>query len=99
MSREKLIRIAKERGFTEHIRNNDGSWRILSHNYYPFVLELWPDTNEFLLRYNTGVFSFQSNKCGSFDDDKHFSKILRPMRTFITYLREAEIDIDSRRKI
>lgn len=99
MYEKEMIKFARDLGYSEHMRNADGSWRMLTHEYYPFVLELWVETNEFLLRYNTGMFVFQSGKCGSFTNREHFLKFQRQMSKYVSYIREAEIDIDSRRKI
>lgn len=96
MYKEEMLEFANELGYSEHMRNADGSWRLFTHTYYPFVLEIWPETNEFLLRYNTGMFSFQSGKCGSFTNRKHFLRFQRQMRAYVSYLKEAEDDIQSR---
>ena len=68
----------------------------------PFVLELWPDTNEFLLRYNIGMFVYQSSKCGSFTNDDHFNRFVREMRFMCLNIKDAkeayQERLDKRRK-
>ena len=50
MTREEVLQKANDRGWYSNIHSNDRTWYSMTHRLYPFVLELWPDTKEFLLR-------------------------------------------------
>lgn len=90
MTREEVLQKANDRGWYSHIHSNDNTWYVMYHKLYPFVMELWPDTNEFLLRYNIGLFEYKSAKCGSFTNDKHFNKFFREMRFMCMYIRDGK---------
>lgn len=93
MNREEILQKANDRGWYTTMHSADGSWHVLMHAYYPFALELWPDTEEFLFRYNTGLFTFQSGKCGSFTLEEHFNRIFRQMRRYVSDIRMTEDNI------
>ena len=90
MTKEEVIQKANDRGWYSHIHSSDGTWYVMTHKLYPFVIELWPDTNEFLLRYNTGLFVYQSAKCGSFTNDDHFNRLFREMRFMCMSIADAK---------
>ena len=102
MTREEVLQKANDRGWYSNIHSNDRTWYSMTHRLYPFVLELWPDTNEFLLRYNIGMFVYQSCKCGSFTNDDHFNRFVREMRFICLNIKDAkeayQERLDKRRK-
>ena len=102
MTREEVLQKANDRGWYSNIHSNDRTWYSMTHRLYPFVLELWPNTNEFLLRYNIGMFVYQSSKCGSFTNDDHFNRFVREMRFMCLNIKDAkeayQERLDKRRK-
>lgn len=89
MTREEVMQKANDRGWYTFLSSSDGCY-TMTHKLYPFVIDLWPDTNEFLLRYNSGLFVFQTGKCGSFTNDEHFNRLFREMRFMVMNIRESK---------
>ena len=89
-SREEVLQKANDRGWYSSMHSGDRTWYVMTHQLYPFVIELWPDTNEFQLRYNSGLFVFQSGKCGSFTNDEHFNRFFREMRYMVSNIIDAK---------
>lgn len=89
MTREEVLQKANDRGWYSFMSSKDGCY-TMTHELYPFVVDLWPDTNEFLLRYNIGLFEFKSRKCGSFTNDEHFNRLFREMRFIVINIRESK---------
>lgn len=98
MTREEVLQKANDRGWYSQMSTVDGSWHVMTHKLYSFVIELWPDTNEFLLRYNSGLFTFQSGKCGSFTNDEHFNRFFREMRFMSTEIMYAKDEYQEKEK-
>lgn len=89
MTREEVLQKANDRGWYSFMSSKDGC-HTMTHKLYPFVVDLWPDTNEFLLRYNSGSFEFKSAKCGSFTNDDHFNRFFREMRFMVMNIKYAK---------
>lgn len=92
LNKEEILQKAYDRGWHVNMKSADGNWYVMGHNYYPFIIELWPNTNEFLLRYNIGLFTYQTGKCGSFTNDSHFDRYFREMRYMAARILEAKED-------
>lgn len=90
VTREEVLQKANDRGWYSQMSTVDGSWHVMKHKLYSFAIELWPDTNEFQLIYNSGLFTFQSGKCGSFTNDEHFNRLFREMRYMVLNIRDAK---------
>lgn len=90
MTREEVLQKADDRGWSSNMRSGDETWYLMTHRLYPFVLELWPDTNEFLLKYKVGMFVYQTGKCGSFTNDDHFNRFFKEMRFMCLNIKFAK---------
>jgi predicted P-loop ATPase/GTPase len=83
--REVMLEKAKERGYEVFAVSGDHSWYSLNHNRRPINLQLYIDTEEFILQHNVqeSIVRITTDKCGSFMNDEHFERIERQIRKVV----------------
>jgi hypothetical protein len=91
--KERLMKIAKERGYEEHARSGDGDMYIMTSEN-GLVLTLWISDNTFKLQYlpKSFVCSLTTDKCGSFDKEEHFKKIENAVLKYSTAMILADYE-------
>lgn len=90
------LNIAQDRGWSVYMQTTNNELLMFKHKYYPMTLCLWPETNEFELNHNTGLFSLNSGKCGSFDKDEQYNMYFNQMLMYLPHLMNAQDDIRQR---
>jgi hypothetical protein len=81
--REEMLEKAKERGYSLIAQSSDNTWYSLHHEHRPLNLQLYVESEEFILTHMVGIIKITTDKCGSFLNDKHFSRIEKEMRRVV----------------
>jgi hypothetical protein len=81
---EEILEKAKSRGWTTLAHSADKSWYSLMHESgRPINLQLYVNTNEFVLTHMKGIIKITTDTCGSFMNDVHFDRMDRQMRAIV----------------
>lgn len=78
-----MLAKAVERGYDLVMHNSNYTWYSFMHERRSINLQLYPETEEFVLSHIDGIITSSTGKCGSFMSDDHFKKIERHMRAFL----------------
>lgn len=87
---EQLLQLAKDRGFEIIMHSSDRTWYNMMSDKSPIALELYPKKNEFRMVYIYDDITIASGKCGSFDNDKHFSRIANKVHKIAVKLQAPD---------
>lgn len=82
-SREELLEKAKERGYSLVMHSSDKNWYSFMNDRRAINLQLYVNSEEFVLSHMDGIINSSTGNCGSFMNDEHFKKIERLMRNFL----------------
>jgi hypothetical protein len=84
-SRQEMLDKAKERGYEIVAFSSDKSWYSLYNEHRHINLELYVNTEEFILNHmvKESIVRITIDKCGSFMNDKHFDSMERQIRKVI----------------
>jgi hypothetical protein len=72
MTAKEALELAKQYGYHENMRSSSGNWFGLHHDNLPIHLDLYPETERFMLTTMHGIVKITTDECGSFSNMVHF---------------------------